>query len=260
MDVQTNVNAAETQEDVTKEPAHIFFEETLDFEANADVKYLASVKFLQNVSDVMHSVYADFEGCKLVPMKDGNCYIVFYFNHNNHSEAEAGGKIIACTPMAPNVNAKNETLRSIRLADSYRSNGEKYYLTDDGKSTIADLLIPGQFTFKDNGRVRWDKITFEVADPNPQYSYYNRQMQMLTSVLYIDPSRIAALMYGDGRTDETSTPKWEYVVRCHNSLMPNRGQVAGGVMLSIERISVEETNKLAFELGIQQAPGLDIIR
>lgn len=263
MEQMTNGTLAEEQKGNSATgdgQAHIFFEQNIDFESNAETKYLSSNKFLQNVSNVMHSVYADFEGCKLVPMKDGSCYIIFYFNHGKYDPSD--DKIIACTPIAPNVSATNETLRSIRLADSYRSNGEKYYLTEEGKSSIMDLLIRGNLTFHENGKVKWDKILFEAADPNPQYAYYNRQMQMLTSVSYIDPCTIAALMYGDGSSKESPNPKWEYVVRCHNSLIPNRyGQViSSGLMLSIDRISIEETQKLAMELGIQQAPGLDIIR
>lgn len=255
MDQQTS-NANVTAEE-QKEAAHIVFEEHAEFKSNADVKYLSSVSFAQDVSTVMHGVYADFEGCKLQTMKDGSCYFHFYFNHNSYPDTD---KIVACTPQAPNVSAKNQTLYNIRLADSYRNNGEKYYLTEDGKSTIADLLIPGDFVFDRNTRkVKWNKVVVDVADPNPNMRLYINSLQMLTQVSYIDPCRIAALMYGDG-SEETGIPQWEYVVRAHNSLMPNRGFVQSGVMLSIERISVEETNRLARELGIQQAPGLDIIR
>jgi hypothetical protein len=258
-----NTETAEEQKvDNRKDSAHIVFDEPIPFKANADVKYLSSISFLQEVSTVMHSAYADFEGCKLVPMKDGNCYIIFYFNHNVYPEDT--DKIIACTAESPSIKAKNNTLRAIRLADSYRTNGEKYYLTDDGKSSIADLLIPGNLVFEPSGAVKWNKVVADVADPqHPAYMYGPRGVQVLTAVSYIDPSRIASLMYGDGRADDSSAPQWEYVVKCHNSLMPNRGQfgqIYGGMMLSITKISVEETNRLARDLGFQQAPGLDIIR
>jgi hypothetical protein len=259
-------DAAETeQKDSTatnvNEDAHIFFEEHIDFKPISDEKYLSSTKFLQTVSSVMHSVYADFEGCKLVPMQNGQSYLVFYFNHNNN--VSDGSKIVACTAEAPGTNTvKNETLRSIRLADSFRTNGEKYYLTEDGKSSLADLLVRGNFAFHPNGKVKWDKVVFDTADSTPQYGYFSRTPQMLTSVMYIDPDRIAALIYGEGQ-DDSGFPKWEYTVRIVHNLQPsvvNRFGVTTGQMLCIERISREETNNLAAELGIQQVSGLDIVR
>lgn len=259
---ERNITTETEQKDVHEE-AHIVFEENVPFEPIADVKYLSSREFLQTVTLAMKSVYADYEGCKLVTVNNGQNYVIFYFNHNPNPNS-AG--IVALTAEAPGTNTtKNTTLRSIRLADSYRTNGEKFYLTEDGKSTIRDLLVAGNLTFQQNGKVKWDKVVFETSDPNPQYSAYNRNMQMLTAVSYIDTNKLAALMYGDEK-DANGYSKWEYVVSTVHSLQPSsipNGAsfgIRGDVMLRIERISADETRKLATKLGVQQASGLDIVR
>ena len=260
MEERINNTTPETEQKDVHEEAHIVFEENVDFDPIADVKYLSSRAFLQTVTLAMKSVYADFEGCKLITLNNGQNYVNFFFNHNPGPNG-----IVALTADAPGTNTtKNNTLRSIRLADSFRTNGEKYYLTVDGMSTIRDLLVPGDVVFERNGKVKWGKIVFETADPNPPYAAYNRGAQMLTTVAYIDTNKLAALMYGDEK-DANGYSKWEYVVTSVHSL-PNAALganafgIRGDVMLRIERISAEETRKLAQQLGVQQANGLDIVR
>ena len=140
--------------------------------------------------------------------------------------------------------------------------GDRYFVTAEGQATLAPLLLNNNTTFK-NGAPQWGKICSEVADPASQNMFYNARQQY-TVISFIDPVKIIELVYGTEATDETGNIlRWVYNIRLVNSIptLGNRNANSpANWMLAIDRISEEETEKLARRYGLSMTNGLNIIR
>ena len=258
-ETKTNETTQNTTGDASAD-LKIVIDEHEKFDAIVDEKYLTSKDFCEAVSQIFHTVFADFEGCSLDPIPNSNQVAIgLYFNHRDYSGSDMP---VACSRYVDNNNTKNATLRSIRARNNMLTHGDRFYLTKDGQSAISDLLINGSFLYKNDGTVRWDKCVAEITDPSTQFGYGVNKIQ-LTKVSYVDPIKLAALIYGDTEVDpkDGTETHWVYNIRVLKSL-PNIVGVgqSNNFMLAVERISTEETEKLANAYGFTFSSGLNIIR
>ena len=249
-------NVGNTSNPETKGAFTITVDEHEKFDHISDTKFVSSTDFCGLVSQ-MFNTYADFEGCSYEVVPGTNSHMIaLYFNHKlaGTDTQPEDGRGIAITKNADS-SAKNNTLRSTRNFMNRYNNGDKFFLTEDGKSGLTPFLFDqNRSLYKGNGEVNWEKITQEVADGN-----YGMPQQY-TKVSYIDPAKVAEAIYGKVDNDGT---KWVYGVRVLRSIPTialGGNNVSTNFMLAIERVCESEVMKLAQVLGVGVNSGLNIIR
>lgn len=157
------------------------------FEPDCSSKFISSVDFCRLVNAYMRAAFDDFYGCEF-DMVQGFATINVYFDHVVEHEA---GKVYACEQAAEN-SVGNDTINRIRNRDSILKNGDRYFLTPDGKDIIKPLLSPRYYN---QGNPQWKNI---VADVNAD----NRNMFMMqpstrrTKVVGLDPQKLCSIIWG----------------------------------------------------------------
>lgn len=223
------------------------------FEHITDAKFVSSTEFCAVVSQLF-SLYEDFEGCSFDVMPGTNNHMIsLYFNHKM-VDADPETHTIAIT-RDTGVSAKNNTLRSTRNFTNRLYNGDKFYLTKDGKEGLRPFFAANNRSiYKANYEINWDKVTLEVADSNMGMP------QQYTKVTFLDPAKIAEAIYG--KTDEDGVT-WLYdvrVLRSFPSIAMNNGNASNSFMLEVRRVCEPEVIKLCQKFGIGTSSGLNIIR
>lgn len=260
---ETTPNNAGQQE---RELLKISVDEHAKFNPISDTKYLTSVEFCETVSSLFRNVYADWEGCKMVPLQGANqLQILFFFNHKE--QIIANSELARACTRDENTTTKSSTLAALRHRDHLLANGDSYHLTEDGESSIRDFLYDNNNLYKRNGEVEWKKVVAEASDYVAQ-GYGQPVAQQLTQVSWIDPVKLATLIYGENDDDKESENNWVYNIRVLRS-MPSANYSYGmyvgnnqpqNYLLAIDRISSEETKKLAALYGLVLGNGLGIVR
>lgn len=229
------------------------------FEHISDTKFISSNDFCSIVSQVF-SVYEDFEGCSFEPVSGTNYHMIaLYFNHRLVN-VNPEGHTLAITKEEASANVKNQTLRSTRNFTNRYYNGDKFYLTGDGKDGLKPFLFDSSAVrtiYNQNWDVNWSKVVTEAAETN----YIGGPQQQYTKVSFIDPAKLATAIFGEKDEDGT---KWVYGVRILRSLpsisIGTNGNVNNNFMLSIDRVCESEVTKLAQMFGLGVSSGLNIIR
>jgi len=225
-----------------------------DFDAIVDEKFISSKEFCSNVSAVFKEIFADYEGCTFNVIPNSNQpNIELYFNHRDFSTSNLP---LALTKDIQVDHTRNHVLAQLRERQARLNNGDKYFLTDFAQGLLKDVLIGGSYIFKKDQSVKWDKVVVEVADPQARFM---PNAESYTKVGFVDPTLIASLLYGD----KVNGSNYEYNVRVMRSL-PNFNMggntTADNFILAVERISEEETKRLASMYGFSFSSGLNIIR
>ena len=229
-----------------------------DFKPIADVKYISSKEFGSTITKIFKAAYADCVGCKIEPISNTNQLMIsLYFDHNDHTNDP---RPVACSLNNSVNSSKNSLVNEIRARHDRLEHGDKFFLTEEGKSGLADFLIDNQYLFDGQGEPKWGKIVSEVSEM--EGNYYGAPRIPYTKVSFLDLSKFAELIFGTG--DEVN--HWVYLVNVKNSL-PSPNAMFGGnpnanrnFVLEIQRISKEETENLATLYGFTFSSGLDIIR
>lgn len=229
------------------------------FDGIVEVKYISAKELCETVSSIFKQIFGDFEGCTLDGVPGTNTIeIKLFFNHNDN----LNGLPACCTKEIDNAGTTNTLLAQTRRYNARMTYGDRYFVTEEGQATLAPLLINNNSTFK-NGAPQWGKICSEVADPAGQ-NMFNPIKQQYTVISFIDPTKIIELIYGTEATDENGNSlNWVYNIRLVNSAptIGNRNaNTPANWMLAIDRISEEETEKLARRYGINMGNGLNIVR
>lgn len=243
----------------TESALEINVEQHLKFNAISDVQYINSTEFCELVSNLFKGIYSDYEGCRLVLIPQTNqIQLQLFFNHREVVPEDGKFKAIS---RDGKVTAANPTLAAIRRRDHLLNEGDRYYLTPDGKSGLVKFLFDGPTVFEKNGDVKWNRVVAEVSDSSNQYM--SQQLpQQLTQISFIDPVKVAATLYG--LTDDDGE-QWVYNITVKRSIAavnpyPYAANNNSNLILSIERISVEQTKKLAAQYGLVFTNGLGIVR
>lgn len=234
-----------------------------DFDPIVGVKYLSATEFCETVSSIFKVVFADFEGCLLGGVSQSNqIEIKLYFNHNPQNENS--GRPVCCSKEVDADGTKNAMLAGYRRYNNRMINGDRYFVTEEGKATIAPLLLENRALLNRNGNLDWSKICSEVTDNGSQWVYDPTKLQY-TMLSYIDPTRLVELIYGTETTDATGEKhRWVYNVRVLHSMpsiyLNHNNDDPMSWMLGIDRISEQETEKLAARYGLAVRSGLNIVR
>lgn len=242
----------------TESALDINVEQHLKFNSISDVMYTNNTEYCGAASNLFRGVYSDCVGSRLVLIPQTNqLQLQLFFDHRE--VAPEDGKFRAISRDGK-VTAANPTLAAIRRRDHLLNEGDRYYLTPDGKSGLTKFLFDGPTVFEKNGDVKWNRVVAEVSDSSNQYM--SQQLpQQLTQVSFIDPVKVAAALYGS--TDDDGE-QWVYNVTVKRSIAavnsyPYYAANNNNLILAIERISVEQTKKLAAQYGLVFNNGLGII-
>ena len=235
-----------------KKAFEIVVEEHEKFAHIMDAKYLSSTELCGIISGLFKEIYADYEGCTFDIPKGTNIPTISLFF--NHRDVNLGSLPTACSKDVVDEKTKNATLRSTRSFQHRVNNGDRFFLTDEGKEGLAPFVLDSKNFYQKDGNVNWGKIVTDVADLNTGVP------MQYTKVSFIDPAKIMELIFGKKDADDTS---WIYGVRIIRSIPTFSvvGAVASeNFMLAIERVCEEEVIRLSNQLGLAVTSGLNIIR
>jgi hypothetical protein len=247
----TNVTAQTEELDIN-------LDQPLRFTSISDTLYMNSVELCEKISSIMKSVFVDFEGCRMIPVPNspiGQLQLQFYFNHR---EADVPAGMYKAVTKDGKNEASNQTLAAIRRHDRLLNEGDRYFLTDDGKSGLKKFFFDGATVFEKDGSVKWNRVCAEVSDSANQFMP-TQLPQQLTQVSFIDPVKFVTMLYGASDEDGEG---WVYNISVKRS-MPNAmgyGNNSANFVLGIDRISVAQTKKLAAQYGLVFTNGLGIVR
>ena len=229
----------------------------MDFSPVSETMYVRSNDLCALVSEVFHAAFADFYGCVLETVGGQEPVISLFFDHADHKD-DPKGRPCACEMAAGQGVEGNNVLARSRQRDSLMRDGDRYFLTEDGKDVISELLI--RRLVPNNGNINWKNIVGEYYDQTTQNMYFGRQAPQYTKVSGIDIKKICALIFGT-KDDKDS---YDYAFQILGALnfnnaytMPGNPQVAN-YTISITRAHAKEINEIYSKLGI--ASGSNIIQ
>lgn len=233
------------------------------FNPDYDGKYLTSIEFCKLTNEIFRAAFVNFYGSKF-EISGGQPVMSLLFTHMDqvpeYTEDQDGNSVVAhvATTRADGNKVGNKTIDSIRRRENFRLNGDKFYLTEDGKDIIKPLLFPRIYN---NGKVNWNSIVVETSDANGSSLFGTMNQIQLTKVGGIDPKRVASLIWG--RKDEDG--EIDYGISIMRDLTINSGfgmpgsQGGKNYAMSITRAHVSAISKTYENLGLGSV-GSNIIR
>lgn len=217
-----------------------------------DSMFITSTEFCEKVSALFKSIYSDCQGCAFEINQQGLAFISVFFNHNEAQDEIR--KAAVSRNLGTDSNLQNETVRRIRSNDSRNRYGDRYYLTEDGKTGIDDFLFDHLIN-RNTGKIDWSKIVADVSQPS---QYFNQRPIAYTKVSMLDPRKLATLIYGD--TDENGD-KLEYAVQVKKNIPQGYGGNFQPIwVLEICRVFEKSLINVCNALGIAPSNGLNIIQ
>ena len=245
----SNANT-EQEKNVERTPYTVSFDQRPKLKFVGKNVYITSNELCTTANEVFHATFADYEGCCLEFGQGGEPTVTLFFNHGQYSSDQH----VAVSRNTSN-KASNELLGRIRQRDQLMKNGDRYYITDDGKDIITKLLTNRAFN---NNKPNWGGLVAEHSDKN-MYNMYNAQAPVqLTKIMQIDLNRLVAFIYG--RKDEDGSDI-DYVTLVTGVVNPIMGapSYSKNYMLNINAVSADNVKSLCEKLGLGTM-GSDIIR
>ena len=202
----------------------------------ASTKYITSNDLCKEASEIFRSVFADCEGCTFDVV--GNVpTLAVVFNHGSYDKDAR----VACTREAT-VDSSAGIVARMRTRDHLLANGDRFFLTEDGKDAFRELLT---FQAYNNGKPNWGKVVVEFSE-NQQQRFYGMNAPQYTKVGFIDLAKIAALIWGTEK-DGDSMDYEVHIVRALNSGVP--GMPPSNFMLAVTQVSSKELQNTYEKLG-----------
>ena len=242
-----------TNDEEKREPFKIEVDKPFAFDAIASSKFITSNELAKLTSDLFRNVFADFEGSIFEVSTQGGATMSLIFNHGNYDK----DAITACE----RLNSKSVGATVIdrgRSRDSLLRDGDRYFLTEDGKDVVKDLIVRRLYN---NGKPDYSKIVGEYTDRGPVNNYFIQQTPQYTKVSHIDLNRLCGLLFGSVDEDGNSV---EYSVAVTAPINAGYNNMTGiavstNYILNITQVSSKELNDLCTKLGLGVS-GLAIVR
>ena len=200
-------------------------------------KYITSNDLCKMATNIWKSVFADAEGATFdivgnVPM------LAAIFNHGIYDKDAC----VACVREGAVDNNANIMAR-YRSRDRLLINGDRHFISEDGKDVFTDLLSMQAFA---NNKPNWGKVVAEFSENTQQRMYYGPQNNQYTKIGYIDLAKFVSLIWGS----EVDGDPVDYIVTI---VMPLNNGFAGmsptNYMLSVTQISSKELQATFEKLG-----------
>lgn len=228
-----------------REPYTIELESPIPFPKIADTAYISSMEFCKMTSEIFHDAFADYEGCKFEFTQQGEPFISLIFNHGVYDE---NSPIPTACSLNQGKNTGSTIIDRTRTRDRQIVNGDRYYLTDDGKDVIKKLLIPRAYN---NGNPNWGNIVGEFVENTPMSMYqFGSRKPQFTKVSFIDLKRICGLAFGFRKGDDTIDYGVTVVGPINGMLNRMSSTNNSNYMLNITSVSTKEIQSLYEGLGL----------
>ena len=236
MDVQNAGQKQSNDKNVEREKLKINIDAD-PFNGIATTKYVTSSDLCKMASDIFRSVFADAEGATFDIV--GNVpTLAAIFNHGVYDKDAT----VACTREA-SVDANASIMARVRSRDRLLNNGDRFFITEDGKDVFTDLLSYQAFA---NNKPNWSKVVVEFSENTQQRFYGYGQAPQYTKIGYLDLAKFAALVWGS-EVDGDPVDYVVTIVRALNSGVP--GMPPTNYMLSVTQISSKELQATYEKLG-----------
>lgn len=233
-----------------REKFEINFEEHPSFNGIASTAYITSNELLKLTSELFKAVFADYEGAILeLNNGGGEPTVSLLFNHGKYEE----NAIVACE-LANGKASGSAVIDRTRNRDRQMMEGDRYYITQDGKDVIETILTSRLYN---NGNPNWKLLVGEYQERN-MYTMYNYQAApQYTKIGGISLARLCGLIYGTKEADD----RFEYDVRITSPVTPYQmnGTTTTNYLLTITKVSTKEISKVYERLGFGPMNG-NIIR
>ena len=219
------------------------------FNATEECKFIPSDKLCKLVSSMFRGAFADWEGCFFDIFQYNNRgpiipSISLIFNHGRYD-----GRVTACE-LSTGKSTGNAVIDSVRNRDNRNKNGDRYYLTEDGKDVVSKLLIRNNATVK-NGKIDWRYIVSEWTDPNQNSFYGAMPQKQFTKVSFIDIGALCGKIYGE--KNEDGDPYEYYINVATAPAVQSPYQISPAQMkyvLNIKRTTNKAVAKAAEDAGL----------
>lgn len=212
--------------------------------------YLSTVDFCKLVSELFRGVFADFEGC-IFESGGMEPTISLLFNHGQYDDDAT----CACERAGGNVSGSSIIDRT-RNRDRQLAEGDRYYLTEDGKDAIGSLLTTKAYN---TGNPNWKTLTSEWQDRSVGNMYNYGQLPQYTKISNVSIQRLCSLLYGN---KDANGEYVEYDVRVATPIIPAGAgvmPVSPNYILTITTITASEVAKIYEKLGYSSV-GANIVR
>lgn len=243
------------EETKKREPYRIQMEEHAPFSAIAETVYLSSSDMLKLVNELFRSAFADYEGSIFEATNGGEPTVSLFFNHGKYDE-EA---VTACERLNGNASG-NVLLDRYRNRDRQILEGDRYYLSQNGKDVIGPLLT---YTAFNNGNPNWKMLSGDFKDSVGGTIYYNaNQVPVFTKVSSISLSKLCSLIFGERINGQSYD--YDVKIAAARANTPyqygNQMGIDTSYILTITKVSREEVNKIYNQLGYQTMGTSRIVR
>ena len=209
------------------------------FNAIAATKYVTSNDICKYAAELFKSIFADCEGTRF-DVIGYQPTISVIINHGIYDK----DAIVACRREADiNNNSNSSVLQRVRNRDRLLANGDRYFITEDGKDIFTPLV---SYQVYNNGKPNWGKVVGEYNEGNRTYYGYTNQTPY-TKIGFVDIGAFSKIIWG--KKDSNGEPV-EYdanIVRALNSGVP--GMPPSNYMLAITRVSAKELQNTYEKLG-----------
>jgi hypothetical protein len=165
-------------------------EDHLSFKPDAEIKILTQRELCDLVSPCFKAAFADFECCS-ISKDSAQPYMILSFNHYKHNK----DGIYACE-ITSKKKSGNSVVDIVQEYDRRTREGDRFFLTEDGKDVIKPLLLP---RFNNNNNPNWGNIVTDIALAQSFGRFAN-----FTEVKFIDIREICKLLFGDHDEEDNS--------------------------------------------------------
>ena len=212
----------------------------VDFTANVKSKLITTFALGEKIiSPLFRSVFSDYEGC-LVKFEMGRLTAELFFNDAKPHDDD---KYRAIQLIGGNPDKNNGSMfeKIQRLNNSFKPN--KYELTDEAKELLIDFM-PRHLINKNSGTINWQPNISEVCE---SVSYHTAAQHIYVKLSNVDIISILRTVYGNKEDDSYVEYEMNIIKQVgSNSTYPN-------MLINIARLNVNETQKIATDIGIQPA-------
>lgn len=214
------------------------------FNSTTKSKLTTTLELAGEINQIFRPIFADYEGCTLMPDNMGNLQATLYFK--DKGQLDPNDKRIKNLESAINPSKGSSPMDKINALNA-RNRNKAYTITEDTKAVLEEFVLR-----KDrNGKVNWKEITAEVTEQN-QYNY-----QIYVKISGIDILSILKAKYGS-KVDGSPV---QYAILFNKPLATMPGVVATNYLITITQLDVREVENLCKNIGMMPTQGnLPIIR
>lgn len=222
---------------------------TIEFDGDNSSKMMSSSELSGMISDIMSSIFVDFEGCIILQDNQfGAPYLLMYFK--DKQVANAGNRVKALESVFNNNKNSQGNSMAARFQNAFNRSSRVYQLSEAAKDILSQFM-----SIRGAAKINWNNCYREIASGNP---YIAQSYNILVEIKGFDLSKILKLIYGktikvkDPITDKEVKKRVEYsvgIIRPITEMAWNSNNINTNFLLSITQLNRDNVEALAQKLG-----------